>query len=56
VSELEDLCARLDAAADRLRDPELSPDEAASLVEECARLAGEAAVELERRARAAEES
>ncbi len=53
VDPLQDLTARLEQAAARLRDAELEPQEAAGLVEECARLAGEAAAELDRRARAA---
>ena len=50
---LEDLIGRLEQTATRLRDGELEPAEAASLVEECARLAGDAATELDRRVRAA---
>jgi hypothetical protein len=50
---LDDLTGRLAQTAARLRDGELPPEEAARLVEECARLAGEAATELDRRARAA---
>ncbi len=50
---LEDLIGRLEQTATRLRDGELEPAEAARLVEECARLAGEAATELDRRVRAA---
>jgi hypothetical protein len=53
VTALADLTARLEAAAERLRAPELAPDEAAALAEECARLAAAAAAELERRARGA---
>ena len=52
---LEDLIDRLSRAADQLRSGELSPDAAATLVEECAALAGEASSELDRRAQAAEE-
>ncbi len=50
---LEELTRRLREAAQRLRDDELERDAAVALAEECARLAGEAAVELDRRARAA---
>jgi HPt (histidine-containing phosphotransfer) domain-containing protein len=53
VDPLQQLCEQLEQAAARLRDGELEPPEAARLVEECARLAGDAATELERRARAA---
>ena len=49
---LDDLIAKLERAAEQLRSGELSPDAAATLVEDCAGLAGEAAAELERRARA----
>jgi len=50
---LRHLTEQLEQAAARLRAQELEPQEAARLVEECARLAGEAAGELDRRARAA---
>ncbi|HEY2283611.1 MAG TPA: hypothetical protein VGH60_08700 [Solirubrobacteraceae bacterium] len=49
---LDDLISRLERAAEQLRSGELSADAAATLVEDCAGLAGEAAVELERRSRA----
>jgi hypothetical protein len=49
---LDDLIDRLERAAEQLRSGELTPDAAATLVEDCAGLAGEAAAELERRARA----
>ena len=49
---LDALIARLERSAEQLRSGELSPDAAATLVEECAALAGEASAELERRARA----
>lgn len=49
---LDELISRLERAAEQLRSGELSPDAAATLVEDCAGLAGEAAAELERRARA----
>jgi hypothetical protein len=50
---LADLTRRLEAAAERLRREDLAPDAAAELVDECARVATEAAAELDRRARAA---
>ncbi len=50
---LDELVARLEKAAEQLRSGELSTDAAASLVEDCAALAGEASAELDRRARAA---
>jgi hypothetical protein len=49
---LDELIAKLERAAEQLRSGELSPDAAATLVEDCAGLAGEAAAELERRSRA----
>jgi hypothetical protein len=49
---LDNLIDRLERAAEQLRSGELSPDAAATLVEDCAALAGQAGVELERRARA----
>jgi exonuclease VII small subunit len=53
VSEtLEDLITRLERAAEQLRSGELSPDAAATLVEDCAALATQASAELDRRARA----
>jgi hypothetical protein len=52
---LDELIDRLGRAADQLRSGELSPDAAATLVEECAALAGEASSELDRRAQAAQE-
>ncbi len=50
---LDDLVERLDRAAEQLRSGDLSPDAAASLVEDCAALASPASAELERRSRAA---
>ena len=41
------ITSQLEAAVVRLRESELSPTEAAELIEECARLAGEAGAELE---------
>jgi hypothetical protein len=52
---LHELIGRLERAAEQLRSGELSPDAAATLVEDCAALANEAGAELERRARAAAE-
>ncbi len=52
TDNLEDLITRLERAAEQLRSGELSADAAATLVEDCAGLAGEASAELERRARA----
>jgi hypothetical protein len=51
--DLDALVDRLERAAEQLRSGELSADAAASLVEDCAGLASQAAAELERRARAA---
>jgi len=53
-NQLDALISRLERAAEQLRSGELSADAAATLVEECAVLAGEASVELERRARVEE--
>ena len=53
IDPLQDLTDRLERTAAQLRAGELQPQEAAQLVEECARLAGDAAAELERRVRAA---
>ena len=39
---LDDLIGRLERAAEQLRSGELSPDAAATLVEDCAALAAEA--------------
>ena len=50
---LDALIDRLERAAEQLRSGELSQDAAATLVEDCAALAGQAGAELERRARAA---
>jgi hypothetical protein len=49
--DLDALIDRLERAAAQLRSGELSQDAAATLVEDCAALAGEASVELEQRAR-----
>ena len=50
---LDTLIDQLERAAEQLRSGDLSQDAAASLVEDCAALAGQAGAELERRARAA---
>jgi exonuclease VII small subunit len=52
VERLEDLIARLERAAEQLRSGELSPDAAATMVEDCASLATQAAAELEQLTRA----
>ena len=52
VDPLQHLTEQLEQAAARLRAGELEPQEAARLVEGCARLAGDAAAELDRRVRA----
>jgi hypothetical protein len=49
---LDDLIDRLQRAAEQLRSGELSPDAAATLVEDCAALATQASAELDERARA----
>jgi hypothetical protein len=51
MTELDQLIARLERAADQLRSGELSPDAAAGLVEDCAALATQASAELDRRMR-----
>jgi hypothetical protein len=53
VTSLDSLVERLERAAEQLRSGDLSPDAAATLVEDCAALAGQASAELERLARAA---
>jgi hypothetical protein len=45
--QLDDLIARMERAAEQLRSGECSPDAAATLVEDCATLAAQAAAELE---------
>jgi hypothetical protein len=50
-SELVRLADDLEQAAARLRSRELDPDAAAAVVDECARLASQAAAELDRQAR-----
>ena len=53
MDDLDDLITRLERAAEQLRSGDLSQDAAATLVEDCAAVAGQAGAELERRARAA---
>lgn len=53
VDQLEYLTRQLEDAAAQLRGGDLEPEQAARLVEECARVAGDAAGELDRRVRAA---
>jgi polyhydroxyalkanoate synthesis regulator phasin len=53
IDPLQHLTEQLEQTAAQLRAGELEPQEAARLVEDCARLAGEAATELDRRVRAA---
>ena len=50
--QLDRLTERLERAAAELRAGSLDPDRAAAVVDECARLAGEASVELDRQVRA----
>jgi hypothetical protein len=52
-TSLDELVSRLDRAAEQLRSGDLSPDAAATLVEDCSALASQASAELERLARAA---
>ena len=51
---LQDLVSRLERAAEQLRADDLAPEQAAALVDECARLASEGSAELDRRVRAVE--
>jgi exonuclease VII small subunit len=52
AQHLDDVIDRLERAAEQLRSGELSPDAAATLVEDCASLATQAAAELEQRTNA----
>ena len=52
VERLDEVIARLERAAEQLRSGELSPDAAATMVEDCASLATQAAAELEQLSRA----
>ena len=47
AEQLDDLITRLERAAEQLRSGELSADAAATMVEDCASLATQAAAELE---------
>jgi hypothetical protein len=49
-SELEELTVQLEDAAARLRDGQLDTQDAAALIDECARLAARAVSELEHQA------
>jgi hypothetical protein len=51
---LEPLIERLEHAAAQLRGGELSGERAATVVDECARIAAEASAQLDREVRAAE--
>jgi hypothetical protein len=53
---VEGLAEELEAVADRLRSGTLEQDEAATLVERCAELAGRLGAEIDTRARAAGEA
>jgi len=50
--QLDDLIARMERAAEQLRSGECSPDAAATVVEDCATLAAQAAAELKELTRA----
>ena len=52
LQRIDDLIEQLERAAEQLRSGELSPDAAATVVEDCAALATQASAELEREARA----
>jgi hypothetical protein len=52
TEHLDDVIARLERAAEQLRSGELSADAAATMVEDCATLATQAASELEQLSRA----
>jgi hypothetical protein len=51
---LDRIVDRLERAAAELRSGDFDPERAAALVDECARLAGEAGSELDREVRAAD--
>ena len=51
LQSLEDVARRLEAGARRLREEDLEPDDAVRVAGECAELASQAAVELDRIAR-----
>ncbi|HUA70114.1 MAG TPA: hypothetical protein VMA96_03505 [Solirubrobacteraceae bacterium] len=50
---LTELSARLEEAAEQLRSPDVEIDAALVLIEECARLAGEASSQVDEQTRAA---
>jgi exonuclease VII small subunit len=52
TEDLDDMIARLERAAEQLRSGELSADAAATMVEDCAALATQAAAELDQLSRA----
>jgi len=52
AEDLDQLITRLERAGEQLRSGELSPDAAATIVEDCAALATQAAAELEELTRA----
>ena len=54
ATSLDDLVGQLERAAEQLRSGDLSPDAAATVVEDCAALASQASAELERRTREAQ--
>jgi hypothetical protein len=51
---LDRIVDRLERTAAELRSGDIAPERAAALVDECARLAGEAGAELDREVRAAD--
>jgi len=51
---LDRIVDRLERTAAELRSGDIEPERAAALVDECARLAGEAGAELDRQIRAAD--
>ena len=51
---LDRIVDRLERTAAELRSGDIAPERAAALVDECARLAGEARAELDREVRAAD--
>ena len=51
LRRIDELISQLERAGEQLRSGELSADAAATVVEDCAALAGEASGELERLAR-----
>jgi hypothetical protein len=52
LERIDELIGQLERAAEQLRSGELSTDAAATMVEDCAALATQASVELERQAHA----